>query len=69
MQIPASALFRLNHGWAVFVVESGRAKTRPVETGQRAGLTVQVLSGLKAGERLITHPDDKIKEGGRVKMR
>ena len=69
LQIPASALFRLNHGWAVFVVESGRAKTRPVEIGQRAGLTVQVLSGLKAGERLITHPDDKIKEGGRVKMR
>lgn len=69
LQIPASALFRLNNGWAVFVVESGRAKTQPVEIGQRAGLTVQVLSGLEAGERLITHPDDRIKEGGRVKMR
>lgn len=66
LQIPASALFRLNSGWAVFVVESGRAKTRPVEIGQRAGLTVQVLSGLKAGERLITHPDDRIEEGRRV---
>lgn len=69
LQIPASALFRLNDGWAVFVVENGRAKTRPVEIGQRAGLTVQVLSGLEAGERLITHPDDRIKEGKRVKMR
>lgn len=69
LQIPASALFRLNQGWAVFVVENAYAKTRPVEIGQRAGLIVQVLSGIKAGDQIITHPDDKIKDGGRVKLR
>jgi HlyD family secretion protein len=69
VQIPASALFRLNLGWGVFAVEDGRAKTRPLEIGQRAGLTVQVLSGIKAGDKVITHPDDKIKDGGRVKVR
>lgn len=69
LQIPASALFRLDHGWAVFVVENGRAKTRPVEIGQRAGLIVQVLSGITVGEQVITHPDDKITAGERVKVR
>lgn len=69
LQIPASALFHLNSGWAVFIIERGRAKTRPVEIGQRAGLTVQVLSGLKPGERIITHPDDRIEEGRRVDVR
>ncbi len=69
LQIPASALFRFNNGWAVFVIERGRAKTRPVEVGQRARLTVQVLSGLKPGERIIAHPDDRIEEGRRVDAR
>jgi len=69
LQIPASALFRLKQGWAVFVVENGRAKTQALEIGQRAGLIVQVRSGIKAGDQVITHPDDKIKDGGRVKVR
>lgn len=69
LQIPASALFRLNSGWAVFVAENGRAKMQPVEIGRRAGLSVQVLSGIKVGDKVIKHPDDKIKDGVRVKMR
>lgn len=69
LQIPASALFRHDSGWAVFVAASGRAKTRPVEIGQRAGLVAQVLSGLDVGEEVISRPDDKIAGGSRVKPR
>lgn len=69
LQIPASALFRSNGGWAVFVVAGGRARLTPVKIGQRAGLTVQVLSGLKPGEQVISHPDDKTSDGVRVKPR
>lgn len=69
LQIPASALFRHNHGWAVFVVDGGRARLRPIETGQRNGLQVQVLAGLDAGAQVIAHPDDKIADGTRVKPR
>lgn len=69
LQIPASALFRHDGGWAVYAVEADRAKLKPVEIGQRAGLVAQVVSGLAAGERLIRHPDDKIREGVRVKPR
>lgn len=69
LQIPASALFRHDSGWAVFVVEGGRARLKPVRIGQRAGLIAQVTSGLAAGEKLISHPDDKIADGVRVKPR
>lgn len=69
LQIPTSALFRHNNGWAVFAVEDGRARLRTIQTGQRNGLQVQVLANLQAGERVIAHPDDKISDGTRVKPR
>lgn len=69
LQVPASSLFRHNDGWAVFVVEAERARLRAVELGQRAGLAVQVLSGLQAGERVVAHPDDRIRDGIRVRPR
>jgi len=69
LQLPTSALFRHGEGWAVFAMEGGRARLTPVETGQRAGLATQVLSGLAAGARVVSHPDDKIGDGTRVKPR
>lgn len=69
LQLPTSALFRHGEGWAVFAVDGGRARLTPVETGQRAGLATQILSGLAAGARVISHPDDKIDDGTRVKPR
>jgi len=69
LQLPASALFRHNNGWAAFVVEDGRARLRPLKIGQRTGLKAQVLEDIRAGDQVITHPDDKIKDGARVQPR
>ncbi|MCU0834188.1 MAG: efflux RND transporter periplasmic adaptor subunit [Chromatiaceae bacterium] len=69
LQIPTSALFRRGDGQAVFVIADGRARLRPVVTGQRAGLVAQVVEGLAAGETVITHPDDRIADGVRVSPR
>ncbi len=69
LQVPAGALFRHGDGWAVYVVDGGRARLRPVAVGQRAGLVAQVDSGLTAGERVVNHPDDKVRDGVRVKSR
>jgi len=69
LQIPASALFRHNGGWAAFVVRDGRAQLRPVKLGHRNGLKAEVLQGIKAGEQVIIHPDDKVRDGGRVRVR
>jgi HlyD family secretion protein len=69
LQVPSNALFRHKDGWAVFVAADDRARLRPIRTGQRSGLSAQVLDGLKAGEQVILHPDDKIVDGGRIKQR
>lgn len=69
LQIPASALFRDGDGWAVFAVEQGKAVKRRVEIGQRSGLSAQVISGIKAGERVIVHPDDRVRVGVKVAAR
>lgn len=69
LQIPASALFRDGDGWAAFVVEQGKAVKRRMEIGQRNGLGAQVISGIKAGERVIVHPDDRVRDGGAVVAR
>jgi HlyD family secretion protein len=69
LQIPASALFRKGEAWAVFVVKNKRANQRQIEIGHRNGLAAEVLSGLTEGEEVITHPDDSIKEGTRVRKR
>ena len=42
---------------------------QPVEIGQRAGLVAQVRSGLSVGEKLVDHPDDKVRDGVRVRPR
>lgn len=69
LQIPASALFRDGNDWKVFAIEQGRAVKRPVQIGQRSGLAAQVISGIRAGERVIVHPDDRVKDGVRLVTR
>jgi HlyD family secretion protein len=64
---PTSALFRHKDGWAVFVAKEGRACLTPVQIGQRNGLIAQVLQGLRAGDLVIAHPNDKIADGVEVK--
>ena len=40
----------------VFVVEGGVAKARPVETGLADESAIEIVSGLKAGERIVEGP-------------
>ena len=69
LQVPAGTLFRHEEGWAVFAVEGGRAKRRAVTLGQRNGLAAQILTNLTEGERVISHPSDRIEDGVRIKLR
>ena len=69
LQTPASALFRSGNGWAVFVVENRKARLRTIEVGQRNGLAAEIVSGIREGERILAHPDDRIKEGISVRVR
>jgi HlyD family secretion protein len=69
LQVPSSALFRHEGGWAVFVHDSGKALRRPIRVGHRSGLAAEAVSGLSEGEEVIVHPDDLIEDGTRVRLR
>jgi HlyD family secretion protein len=66
LRVPASALFRVGEDWAVYRVNDTRAHLTKIEVGQTNALYAQVLSGLKAGDTVISHPSDKITDGVRV---
>jgi len=69
LQVPSSSLFRIRGDqWALFVVDDGTARVREVESGHQSGLRVQITDGLKEGETVITHPDERIEEGTRVEI-
>jgi HlyD family secretion protein len=69
LQVPASALFRKGDDWELFLVENKRARVHPVVVGHRNGLTAEIVSGLTGSETVIAHPDDTVREGGRVRIR
>jgi HlyD family secretion protein len=68
LQVPASALFRRaqGEGWALFAVEGGVARLRPVEIGHRTPASVEVLSGIAEGARVVLHPPAPLRDGARV---
>ena len=66
LTVPASALFRRDDGWAVFVVEDGRARLRTIRLGPGSGLLTEVVEGLSAGDAVIVHPGDAVEDGVRV---
>jgi membrane fusion protein, multidrug efflux system len=50
----------------VFVVVGEKAEKRPVTTGTGNGVSVEVLSGVKAGEQVVTRGGFALKGGDRV---
>jgi HlyD family secretion protein len=63
LQIPLSAAFREESGWAVFVAVEGIAEKRAVTLGRRNNRMVEVLTGLERAEQVVTHPSDAIAAG------
>jgi len=54
LAVPAAALQRLAQGWCVFVpLAEGTFQVRPVGRGRDLGGTVEILSGLEAGDEVV----------------
>jgi len=69
IQVPRGALFALDlekHAGSLFVVVDGVAKRREVVTGSTTGELVEITSGLKGGEQLVSRGGFNLKDGDRV---
>jgi HlyD family secretion protein len=67
LQVPSGALFQQGERWRCFVAEDGVARLREVRPGVSDGRRVQILEGLRPGERVIVYPGDRVQDGGRVR--
>ena len=68
VRIPAGALMPVLKGNRVFVIKEGKAEPRDVVTGTRNDTSVHILSGLLAGDSLITGGLMFVKPGVSVKV-
>ncbi|MBV8967606.1 MAG: efflux RND transporter periplasmic adaptor subunit [Verrucomicrobia bacterium] len=66
LQIPTAALFRRGNDWMTFVVQGGKARLQKVEIGHNSGTAAEVRAGLSAGDKVIVHPSDAVRDGSSV---
>jgi HlyD family secretion protein len=64
--VPASAVFRDGRRDAVWVVRAGMARKQLVQVGAQGEDEVQIVEGLKGGERIVVRGADRVRDGQRV---
>jgi RND family efflux transporter MFP subunit len=64
----SSALVSRSGKKAVFLIDGNRVVETPVTTGEVFGDMVEVLSGVKAGDRVAMKPLNKLRDGSRIKI-
>lgn len=69
LAIPAEALQENGQLQTVFVVSNGEAHTRLITAGRRFQDSVEVLSGLNAGESVVLSPRPALADGACVEVR
>lgn len=67
--VPGGSLFREGGDWLTFVLRDGRAVKTKVQIGRSDGKMSQVLGGLQAGDEVLMHPPDTVKDGIEVTRR
>lgn len=68
-QVPASAVFRSDSGWAVYRVDGKVARLQPVVIGHRNDHVVEISEGLTPGARVVVHPSDRVRDGVEIVSR
>jgi HlyD family secretion protein len=66
LRVPASALYRDDDGWSVFVAANNRARARTVTIGRRGADWAELEAGLAVGENVVLFPDSRLSDGARL---
>ncbi len=68
LQVSSGALFRAGDHWAVMLADGDRAHRTAVEIGHRGATAVEVLGGLRPGDRVVLYPDSGLADGARIAL-
>jgi membrane fusion protein (multidrug efflux system) len=66
--VPTESLIPVQNGKLIFISENGKAKEVSVEIGARTGSSVRVISGLHAGDTILTYGVMALKNGTPVSV-
>jgi RND family efflux transporter MFP subunit len=66
--VPANALLFRSEGLRVAVVRNDHAELIPIKIGRDFGATLEVLSGLSPGDKVIANPSDSLVSGTKVQF-
>jgi RND family efflux transporter MFP subunit len=66
--VPAEALVREDGGMAVMVVSGARAERRAVTTGLQDAQSIEIMSGVRAGEMVITRGHLGLADGAAISV-
>lgn len=64
---PAAVVVRKGKN-VVYVVEGNRVVETPITIGDHLGDMIEVLNGVKAGDRIVVKKPEKLKDGTRIKI-
>ena len=67
--VPTEAIIPIQNGKKIFISENGKAKEVVVQTGSRTEKEILVLTGLKAGDTVLTSGVMTLKNGSPVKVK
>jgi len=62
-----AAIMSGNGRKTVFLIKGNRVDETTIQTGAKIGDLVEVLGGVKAGDKVVIKPLDKLKDGKRIK--
>jgi len=63
-----SAVMNRKNQKSVFVVKGDRLVETPVSLGSPMGDMIEVLGGVKVGDRVVLSPSDRLKNGSKIKI-
>ena len=66
--VNGAALINRSEQRAVFLVKENRVVETPVRTGVFLGDMVEVLDGVKAGDKVVVKPPQELKNGAKIKI-
>ncbi|MGN6568993.1 MAG: efflux RND transporter periplasmic adaptor subunit [Flavipsychrobacter sp.] len=64
--IPVAVIQKTANGNMVYVVEGNKAKAVPIQVGQNSNGLVEVLGGLKAGDKVVTEGFEDLDDGAPI---
>lgn len=67
--VPTESLIPIQNGKVIFISEGGKAKQIKVETGSRTETSVRIISGLKAGDTILTSGVMSLRDGVPVNVK